>query len=268
MGDEKKYEFTKEKRSIDGVILRQIRAVRDVSTYVSKGDIGGWIADEASLSHSGECWVYPDAAVTGHAMVLNDATVSCNAIVQGYATVAERSGVSGKAVVKGWANIFGDAFVTDQAVVSGHAHLSGSAGVSGKARVSGDAVLLGTTTVSGDAEVSGEARFYNAWISDFATVKSPLDAITVEGFLEASFTVYRADDEPDGHVVAAGCQRFSLMAPTERLQAIARVNHWELPNGWKGLRAALLVTVRGWQREAEAQEASKKNDGEKGNEGR
>jgi hypothetical protein len=57
-----KYEMTDETREHDGRVLRRIRALRAIPQgNVMAGDLGGWIAGEANLSHVGECWVSGDA---------------------------------------------------------------------------------------------------------------------------------------------------------------------------------------------------------------
>lgn len=69
MTDQKKYEFTGEtKTDAFGRTVKQIRALVDIAAFgVNVGDIGGWIASEKNLSHSGNAWVYGDACVSGDA---------------------------------------------------------------------------------------------------------------------------------------------------------------------------------------------------------
>jgi hypothetical protein len=52
------YEADGNKHSVN---LRQIVALRDFAD-VKSGDEGGWLDNEAALSHEGECWIYDPIA--------------------------------------------------------------------------------------------------------------------------------------------------------------------------------------------------------------
>lgn len=82
------YEADGNKHSVN---LRQIVALRDFAD-VKSGDEGGWLDNEAALSHEGECWIYdPNSAVfagakiegnarlTGECIIIHGAIVSDNA---------------------------------------------------------------------------------------------------------------------------------------------------------------------------------------------
>ena len=92
----KKYEFTGETKTYDGVTLRQIRALVTIVGVVSSGDVGGWIQSESCLSHDGNARVYGDARVSGDARVYGDAWVSGNALVYGDAAICTFSGFGSK----------------------------------------------------------------------------------------------------------------------------------------------------------------------------
>ena len=69
------------------VNLRQIVALRDFAD-VKTGDEGGWIDDEAALSHDGECWIYDansavfaGAKIEGNARLTGECIISMGAIV-------------------------------------------------------------------------------------------------------------------------------------------------------------------------------------------
>ena len=69
------------------VNLRQIVALRDFAD-VKTGDEGGWIDDEAALSHDGECWsydansaVFAGAKIEGNARLTGECIISMGAIV-------------------------------------------------------------------------------------------------------------------------------------------------------------------------------------------
>ena len=96
----KKYEFTGVEKAQGGVILHQIRAVRDFGS-ARAGDVGGWVVSGRNLSHDGNAWVYGDAMVYSDAMVYGDARVCGDALVYGDAWVCGDARVYGDARVCG-----------------------------------------------------------------------------------------------------------------------------------------------------------------------
>ena len=85
----KKYEFTDETITINGIILHRIKALIDFDRFgVKAGDLGGFIEVEANLSHDGNAWVYGDARLYGNALVSGDAKVFGDAWVYGNAKVS------------------------------------------------------------------------------------------------------------------------------------------------------------------------------------
>ena len=103
----KKYEFTDETITVNGITLHRIKALIDFDRFgVKAGDLGGFIEVEANLSHDGDAWVYGNALVygnarvTGNAKVSGDAWVSGNAKIYGDAWVSENAKVSGDAKIK------------------------------------------------------------------------------------------------------------------------------------------------------------------------
>ena len=87
---ELKYKFTKETISVDGNPLYRIEALKDFGD-VKKGDKGGYVEKEDSLSQYGQCWVYDDAMVYGNAKVFGDAKVRDNVRIFGNAEVYENA---------------------------------------------------------------------------------------------------------------------------------------------------------------------------------
>ena len=63
-----KYELTDNTKTVNGVKLYQIQALKDFGN-VKAGDLGGWIEKEKNLSQEGDCWVYDNAQVFGDAEV-------------------------------------------------------------------------------------------------------------------------------------------------------------------------------------------------------
>ena len=150
----KKYELIKDEYG-----LTRIRALKDfvlfTGEHVKKGDIGGLVESEDSLSQEGNCWAMECTdiygKVSGNAVIKDEAliygTVSGNAIVTDKAIV--HGTVSGNAVVGDHSNIFGT--VSDNATVKGQAFVCG--------RVSGNAVIKDYAIING--VVSGNAIVKN-----------------------------------------------------------------------------------------------------------
>ena len=153
----KKYEFTDETITINGIILHRIKALIDFDRFgVKAGDLGGFIEVEANLSHDGDAWVYENALISGNALVSENAKVS------------------------------GDALVYGNARVSGNAYVSGNACVSGDAKVYGNAKISGDAWVSENAKVSGDAK-----------IKRSNDYACVNGFgsIYKNATFFRCEDD-------------------------------------------------------------------------
>ena len=97
-----KYELTQETKTVDGVKLRRIKALKAFGN-VKAGELGGWIEEEKNLDQAGQAWVYGNAQVSGDAWVSGDAQVSGKAQVSGDAQVYGQAQVSGDAQVSGYA---------------------------------------------------------------------------------------------------------------------------------------------------------------------
>ncbi len=57
----KRYEFTGEKKTVDGILLKQIRRLDD-------GAVGGWINNQKCLPQHGSGWVFPNGVMYGGVM--------------------------------------------------------------------------------------------------------------------------------------------------------------------------------------------------------
>lgn len=165
-----KYEFTGEKKRVDGVLLRRIRATTNFGG-VHKGDIGGWIGCQKNLSQWGHAWVADNAMVYGNALVEGDACVYGNAIIKNNAWIRSQS------------MVFGNAIVDDSAIVSNDAKVYGDAFIGGDARIVECAKVGGIVYISGGARICGDAVvekredaiwFRNIWSSgrDFTYTRS------------------------------------------------------------------------------------------------
>nr|WP_139413270.1 hypothetical protein [Bartonella mastomydis] len=118
----KKYELTNEIKQIKHALTRniinlyRIRALKDFDD-VKKGNLGGFIEKEVNLSHDGNCWVYDEACVYGHARVYE------NAKIRHYSQVCGQ--------VYGNCEVYGKAFISQYAKIYDHAFVYGSAHVYG-----------------------------------------------------------------------------------------------------------------------------------------
>ena len=112
-----KYKLTKNSKTVNGVVLYQIQALKDFGA-VKSGDLGGWIEKEANLSQEGNCWVFGNAQVYGYSFV------SGNAQVYGHAQVTGAADVFGDAKVCGYAEVYGHARVYGYARVYGNINIS------------------------------------------------------------------------------------------------------------------------------------------------
>jgi len=172
MSENKKYELYRVHPILDyGYNAIALRDFGDVK----KGDMSGYLAREDSLSHDGDCWVYPNGNVWDDAKVIDNAKVG---------------GIdfTGYTYVKGSAIISGNAQVTDSAVVVDNAKVSGNALVCGQAIVANNARIYGNTKVHGDAKVNGNARvWHNAELRDRAIVGG--DARVYTGIHENKKTI-------------------------------------------------------------------------------
>ena len=112
----KKYELTDECKSVSGVKLFRIRALKEIARFSVKiGDLGGWIEKEDNLSHRGDAWVSDSAWVCGDSKVFGDSKISGDAWISGGAWISGDSKISGDTRVFGGAWICGDAKISNNA---------------------------------------------------------------------------------------------------------------------------------------------------------
>lgn len=153
---EKKYELTGETTVYRYRTLYRIRALKDFND-VKKGDLGGWIENEANLSQEGGCWIYDNAKAYDNGKVVEDACLRENACIHGCASISGNARASVNAVIFESASVFGNAVVLDTARIHGYARVYEYARVLQCARVEGYAGVHGNAQVSGQANILGEA---------------------------------------------------------------------------------------------------------------
>ena len=164
--EEKKYELTNETFGFGRHTLHRIKALKDFGD-VKKGDLGGFVESEDSLSQDGNCWVYDDARVYDKSVVREDAKIKGHSKVIG-------SKIYGSAEVSGYARVtdshaFGNSKICDDvgvwnSKISGNAVIKDDARVrvssfSGNAEISGDAQAFYEVTASGDVKISEGTYF-------------------------------------------------------------------------------------------------------------
>jgi carbonic anhydrase/acetyltransferase-like protein (isoleucine patch superfamily) len=149
----KKYEFTGETLIEDGIVLRQIRALRSIGGE-AKGNVGGWIESERNLSHEGECWVEEGSVVYGDVCVLGDARVMGSSVIRGESIIIRDEACVRDSTVEGLnVGIFGNAFVDD------NSHIQGN-----NCQIGNSAVITGSVSVYGEATIRDYARVENGAI--------------------------------------------------------------------------------------------------------
>lgn len=173
----KKFELDKSSKiSVDGITLYRIRALKDFGV-VKKGDLGGYVEQEANLSQKGNSWIFDNAKAMDDAIVKDNATLHHNA------TICDDAIISGSASINDNVTIYDQATVSDNAILYGNVILIGNAKIYGKAR------LYDYVLVSGNAQVYDNARCYGfAKIEDDTQVFN--DAIIDNAVISGSACVF------------------------------------------------------------------------------
>ena len=139
----KKYKLLKEDTiSVEGNTLYRIQALRSFGN-VEEGDLGGYVAIEANLSHCNDAWVFEDAMVYGYARVYDNALVY------------------GKAVVHGEAEVYDEARVFENAEVFCHAQVYGHAEAYDNVQVYGETWISAMNKVNGDMKIENNTVCFN-----------------------------------------------------------------------------------------------------------
>lgn len=151
----KKYEILQDQtKIINGVEVYRIKALRDVSPNVKKGQIGGYIQSEANLSHEGFSWVF------GESVVLDCAHVGQHGQIGGETIIRDNARVSGLAYIVGNIQIKDNAHVTGHAIISGTVHIEDYAVVRGMAVVDGTISIFQNAFVGGNANLRGKTQVF------------------------------------------------------------------------------------------------------------
>lgn len=167
----KKYEFTGETITIeDGIVLHQIRALREFGASIMAGEVGGYIESGHNLSHEGKCWVHEGSVVYGDAYVSGDATVIGSSVIRG-----ENVSICGEACVRDSKVEGKNVYILDGAFVDGNSHIQGNnCWIGNSAVITGSASVYGEVTIRDYARVDNgstvNARNFEAMIEDVVKI--------------------------------------------------------------------------------------------------
>lgn len=156
-----KYALTNTTKQIRGITYYQIVALKDFSKgRVTKGDLGGWIANENCLSQTGECWIDEDVIVDAESKVMDNAYIKGTVVLENYAKVSGNALISGDYYISG--------IVTDNAVMFGSGNIAGH--IKENARIYKHCYISSGSVVSGKAEVNDSKLEDKCLITDEAMI--------------------------------------------------------------------------------------------------
>jgi UDP-3-O-[3-hydroxymyristoyl] glucosamine N-acyltransferase len=112
----------------DGRRVVRIIALRDFRN-VRSGTIGGFIEHDENLSHDGDCWVADNAIAAGQSRVTQNAILRDRAMIDDYVAV------SGSAIIQDDAFLYKNVFVYENANVGLKSYLTDAATVSGNSKI-------------------------------------------------------------------------------------------------------------------------------------
>lgn len=156
-----KFRLTDESKTVNGIKLYRIEALKDLGFYgVKQGDKGGFVESEANLSQNLDSWIGDNACVYNKAFVGRNSFVGGNAIVNDRAQVKENTRVTDNAQVSGQSSLK-NSDISGDAVVSGSVTVvnAGSKLVaSGKTQVLGKVVIDGRVDITDKAKIDGTSQ--------------------------------------------------------------------------------------------------------------
>lgn len=156
-----KFRLTDESKTVNGIKLYRIEALKDLGFYgVKQGDKGGFVESEANLSQNLDSWIGDNACVYNKAFVGRNSFVGGNAIVNDRAQVKENTRVIDNAQVSGQSSLK-NSDISGDAVVSGSVTVvnAGSKLVaSGKTQVLGKVVIDGRVDITDKAKIDGTSQ--------------------------------------------------------------------------------------------------------------
>ena len=176
-----KFRLTDESKTVNGIKLYRIEALKDLGFYgVKQGDKGGFVESEANLSQNLDSWIGDNACVYNKAFVGRNSFVGGNAIVNDRAQVKENTRVTDNAQVSGQSSLK-NSDISGDAVVSGSVTVvnAGSKLVaSGKTQVLGKVVIDGKVDITDKAKIDGTSQgiyLSNVKVADEAEIIEIVD---------------------------------------------------------------------------------------------
>lgn len=156
-----KFRLTDESKTVNGIKLYRIEALKDLGFYgVKQGDKGGFVESEANLSQNLDSWIGDNACVYNKAFVGRNSFVGGNAVVNDRTQIKDNTRVVDNAQISGQASL-SNSNISGDAVVSGSVTVvnAGSKLVaSGKTQVLGKVVIDGRVDITDKAKIDGTSQ--------------------------------------------------------------------------------------------------------------
>ncbi len=156
-----KFRLTDESKTVNGIKLYRIEALKDLGFYgVKQGDKGGFVESEANLSQNLDSWIGDNACVYNKAFVGRNSFVGGNAVVNDRAQVKENTRVADNAQVSGQSSLI-NSDISGDAVVSGSVAVVNAGSkliASGKTQVLGKVVIDGRVDITDKAKIDGTSQ--------------------------------------------------------------------------------------------------------------
>lgn len=166
---ENKYELTDETIEYDGRILHRIKALRNISPCVRKGDIGGFIENYSNLSQFDNCWIFNNAKVYDNAKVYRNAEIRDNACIYDYCMIYDNAEIYDNVCIYGTAEIYGHTIIKDNVKVYGTAKIRGETEITKNSEIYGF-VDIKNSTITDNTKIYGKATINRCNIFDNSEV--------------------------------------------------------------------------------------------------
>lgn len=139
----------------------RIKALKNITSGVKKGDIGGYVDGEDVLSAEGECWIFDDSLAVEGAKVLGNASVSGRSCIRG-STIQDEAFVVQSSIVRNGSVIKGRGVITNYSVIDrstiGEESIVAGADVAGS--ILDSICYAGPTAFLVGAKLTGDARVF------------------------------------------------------------------------------------------------------------
>ena len=171
----KKYELIE--TDYDG--FYRIKALKDfqliTGEVVRKGDLGGLVEGEHTLSQEGNCWIEFEARAFGDSKVID------NSVLKDYSVARDNATVSGNAVMKDYSVARDNATVSGNAVMKGNSWTRDNSTVSGNAVMKDRSMAYNSSIITGNAVLQAEQHIkYGTVTTDLLGTKDWIGALYAE----------------------------------------------------------------------------------------